>query len=368
MRFYRKETVLEAAKQRIRYLFSEFDKVVVDISGGKDSDVVLRLTLEVAEELGRLPVPVRFIDQEAEWQGTVEHVRELMALPGVEPMWIQVPFRIYNATSFKEHWLTAWGADEPLWMRERESDSIKENVYGTDRFQPLFQAITRYHWGDQRVAQIGGVRGEESPTRLVGLTTQATYKWITWGQIQNRKRGHFVFYPLYDWSYMDVWKAIHDHGWSYNRVYDAQWQRGYRVRDMRISNLHHETSLMQLWFLQEIEPDTYARLTQRLEGIDTAAKMGRIDYFPSELPSMFADWRDYRDHLARNLLDEETRASMERIFEGQERRLGTAEPVMKAHVKAIMANDWEGVKLAAFADSYRGRLKKKARKEAEHGH
>jgi predicted phosphoadenosine phosphosulfate sulfurtransferase len=40
---YLPKTVLEAAKERIRYLFDEFPVVVASVSGGKDSTVVLEL-------------------------------------------------------------------------------------------------------------------------------------------------------------------------------------------------------------------------------------------------------------------------------------------------------------------------------------
>ena len=58
MKYYSKENVYEASKRRIRELFEDFPNVVVAFSGGKDSVVVFHLALEVAEELGRLPLPL----------------------------------------------------------------------------------------------------------------------------------------------------------------------------------------------------------------------------------------------------------------------------------------------------------------------
>ena len=49
-KIYKQKNVYEAAKERINYLFNEFDNVVVGFSGGKDSTCVLNLALEVAEE------------------------------------------------------------------------------------------------------------------------------------------------------------------------------------------------------------------------------------------------------------------------------------------------------------------------------
>jgi predicted phosphoadenosine phosphosulfate sulfurtransferase len=222
MKIYRNESVLEAAKNRLRFLFDEFEEVVVNISGGKDSTVVYHLALEIAKEKGRLPLKVLFLDQEAEWQATIDQVRYSMERPEVTPLWYQIPIRLFNATSAEEHWLQCWDpAEEPKWMRPKESYSIKENSYGTDRFTEVFKAIMKKDFGPKS-CHIVGVRAEETPARTLGLTTAATYKWITWGKIIDKGRDQYNFYPIYDWGPVDVWKAIHDHNWPYNRCPDQQ--------------------------------------------------------------------------------------------------------------------------------------------------
>lgn len=99
MNIYLNKNVYEAAKDRIRFVFREFKNVVVNFSGGKDSTVVLHLALEVAKEMGRLPVNVVFFDQEAEWDATIQYIRRVMSRPDVNPIWYQIPFKINNASS-----------------------------------------------------------------------------------------------------------------------------------------------------------------------------------------------------------------------------------------------------------------------------
>ena len=91
MKFYSNNNVYEESINRIEYFFDEFEEVIVGFSGGKDSTVTLNLALEVAEKKNRLPLKVLFIDQEAEWQGTIDYVKEVMYDNRVEPLWFQMP-------------------------------------------------------------------------------------------------------------------------------------------------------------------------------------------------------------------------------------------------------------------------------------
>lgn len=53
MKVFYDKNVYEAAKQRLNFLFDEFEDIYVAVSGGKDSTVALYMTLEVARERGR---------------------------------------------------------------------------------------------------------------------------------------------------------------------------------------------------------------------------------------------------------------------------------------------------------------------------
>jgi len=345
-KMFLKETVIEAARQRIAWLFDEFETVIVNFSGGKDSTIVYNLALEVARAKGRLPLPVFFIDQEGEWQSVIDYIRAVMNNPDVQPLWLQCPIKILNATSPFSPWLHCWepGAE---WMRDREPNSIHENTYGTDRFGKLFEAFLSAEYADQRVARIAGVRCEESPARWWGLTRGNVYKGVTWGAPENRKLQHYVFYPVYDWSYTDVWKAIHEHGWDYCPLYDAMYQYGMPVRKMRVSNVHHESAVGTLEYLQDIEGETWNRLTKRLAGVNAVAQMQGDWFMPSELPRMFADWREYRDHLLKNLVPAgELQDGLLHKFALGERSIADEyhDELHRLHIHMILVQDFEGTK------------------------
>jgi predicted phosphoadenosine phosphosulfate sulfurtransferase len=347
--YYLSQTVLEAARERIAYLFDEFEVVIAGYSGGKDSTVVLELALEEAKRRGRM-LPVLFVDQEAEWQGTVDLVRDVMGRDGVVPYWLQVPIKLFNATSTEDEWLMCWDPDrEADWMRPQEIGAFTANLYGTDRFGELFGAFLKVHYRDTRACFLSGVRTEESPTRMMGLTHQATYKWITWGK-KFREGLHYTFYPIFDWGWRDVWKAINDHDWRYNRVYDYQYWYGVPVNDMRVSNVHHETAVKALFWLQEFEPETYAKLTHRIGGVDMAGKMNRGDYFLRHCPPMFKGWEEYRDFLLDKLISEEHQLAFLRQFHKQDLLYGgrRGDALLKEQVQAILTNDYHMTKLGNF--------------------
>ena len=354
MKIYKKINVFDEALNRVRFLFEEFDNVVVGFSGGKDSTVVLNLALQIAEEQNRLPLKVMFIDQEAEWQNVIDYMHTIMEDKRVDPMWMQIPFKIFNSTSNKNQWITAWehGAEH---MRPYVDYSIKENKYGTDRFYKLYNAIFKTEFPETRSCLLGGVRSEESPRRHVAMTQDATYKWITWGKKLNPELNHYTFYPIYDWSYTDVWKAIHDEQWPYCKIYDYQYMYGVNIRNMRVSNLHHETAIESLFYLQDIEQDTWNALTKRMSGISTAGKMNKDDYFIKELPFMFKDWEEYRDYLTEKLIDKDKDRDRcikkWKALDKQYENLNGKDKLTKTMINTILSNDYHDfVKIRNFTE------------------
>lgn len=367
MKIYLAQNVFDAALDRIRYLFDEFPNVVVNISGGKDSTVVLNLALMVAEEKHRLPLKVMFIDQEAEWQTVIDHIRVVMSDPRIEPIWLQIPIKIFNATSTIEPWLYCW-QEGKQWIREKEPNSVKVNRYGTDRFAQLFSNFLDVEYPDQPACQIAGIRAEESQRRFMGMTSIATYKAVTWGKIDNKQLHHYSFYPIYDWSYTDDWKAIHDHHWPYCPIYDIMYQYGVPVMNMRVSNVHHETAVQTLFYLQEVEAETWNKITKRISGISTAGHLGKDDFFlnhPS-LPFMFSGWKEYRDYLLANLIStQEIRDLMahEFLLFDQAADRGwwkcNEDKVYQAEIASILANDYHLTKLNNFRAAQRNEVGRK---------
>ena len=85
--------VYQASQERLQYIFSEFDKILIAFSGGKDSGVVLNMAYDYAKEHNRLPdLAMYHIDYEAQYQMNTDYVQEAFSqFPKVEKFWLCLP-------------------------------------------------------------------------------------------------------------------------------------------------------------------------------------------------------------------------------------------------------------------------------------
>ena len=310
------KTVLDAAIERINMLFDKFEDIYVYTSGGKDSTVVFDLTRKIALERGR-KIGVYFLDQEFEWQATIDVVKRQMQEEGVIPFWYQVPLKMYNASSNIEPFVHIWDESrKDKWMRPHDELAITEKYADTDRFHPSLDAFLPYRKRQTGLTTcgIGGVRANESLSRIRATTVGETVDGITWGK--KAKDETYSFYPIYDWNYTDVWKYINDNGLYYNAIYDRMYQLGTNITNMRISNLIHEFTLANTDDIQILEAETYNKMLNALEGVSCTSHFGE-DFMPDELPDVFMSWKEYRDYLLEALIDPQYRDGFRKVWEKQ---------------------------------------------------
>lgn len=317
-RVTKRTNVLEEAYKRIEYIFDEFDNVVVGFSGGKDSTVTLEIALEVARKKNKLPLDVMFIDQEGEFQHTIDYVRRIKdRTDEVTMYWYQMPIKINVSSNSTEHYMYCWGEDyKDVWIRDKEPDSIHENTYCDEDtyFNQLFDAILKKDFKPSggKVALLGGVRTEESPKRLKGLTKGNVYKGITWGKAP--LKDVYIFYPLYDWSYTDIWKYIYDNDNDYCKIYDLMYNIGLPTVKMRVSSLFHENSVGTFHYLAELERDNWNKVVKRIYGANTYKTSEDFYRCPDNLPYMFKSWREYSEHIFDKLVADEMKPTFEKAI------------------------------------------------------
>ncbi|MFZ5986376.1 MAG: phosphoadenosine phosphosulfate reductase family protein [Bacillota bacterium] len=334
---YFNTNVLEESQKRIKFIFDNFQNIIVSISSGKDSNVLYHLCLKEAEKRSR-KVKVFFLDQEAEYKGSITLIRQLMNHPSVIPLWYQVELFMTNATSYKSYFLKAWAIGEE-WMREKEDIAIKEiNKYYPKRFYSFFEWLEKEQ--TEPTAFMIGLRSKESLNRFRAVTKTSGFNGIPWST-QTKSPFSYRFYPIYDWTFGDIWKFISDNNIPYNEVYDKMYCKlGKKINSIRISNLIHEKSFRCLNELQEIEHDTYEKLCRRLQGVHTAALYCKEDmiYNNKRLPSSFKHWKDYRDYLLESYdIDKKRKERIKKRFQNQRQ----TEQIFKHQCKQILIGDWE---------------------------
>lgn len=330
------ENVLEATTKRISFLFDKYDNIQLSFSGGKDSTVLFHFLNEEAKRRNR-KFYLYFQDQEAEYQATIDIVEWAMTQPNVIPLWYQVPIFMTNAASHQQLFLWAWGEGEK-WVRDKHPVAIHsiQNKYPKRFYKFNLWVNQNMRKLKGKSVSLIGLRAEESPSRRFVLFGEDNdLFWL------RRKNEPHKAYPIIDWKYRDVWKFLIEGNFLYNKIYDKMYMLGHDVRNMRVSNLIHEKAFRCLTDLQALEPETYNKLEERLQGVHTAAIYGKenLIYSIKSLPHQFTSWKEYKDFLLETI-----HPDLRKLFNYQWSRFGDTDDVgaCKYMVKRILLCDWEG--------------------------
>lgn len=304
---YTEVNVYDAAKDRIRYLFKRFDNVVVSFSGGKDSTAVLNLTIEVARELGKLPVQAIFVDEEALHPPTVEYVERVRNNPDVKLDWYCLPVKHRNACSNEQPWWYCWNPDErDLWVRELPEVAITEHPefkFG-DSFQDWMPKIFPNDMGT--VCVMTGIRTQESLRRYRVIASKKNDAFINAkAEYKNTYRAH----PIYDWSSEDVWKLVQVQNLDYNRTYDVfnKTELFNKLLTQRVCPPYGEEPLRGLWVYAECWPELWHKMLSRVKGVATAWRYANTELYSNHAKPENLTWREYTKMVIETYTDPEYR-------------------------------------------------------------
>lgn len=344
---YINKDVLTAARERMSYIFNEFENIIVSGSGGKDSTALAHLALQEANRRGR-KVGVFFLDEEVVYDSTIKQVDYLMSMhpENTTRLWLQVEFNLTNATSYQDAYLRCWEAGKhKIWMRSKRPDGIwhkpwdekKETIRNKDIGLDFYAVLDNFQNSRENTAFIVGLRATESPNRWRAVSKNPGHKDCFW--CTKMKHGNVSFYPLYDWNFHDVWKYIYDEGLRYSKIYDYMHKKGMGLQEIRVSSLIHEKSFKALVELPEFEPKTYDRLLKRVKGISIGNLYGKDNKMLKvrKLPKNFKTWGDYRDFLLKTYPDETKKHIFEKRFA---RHLDNAY-VARQQCRQLVLNDYE---------------------------
>lgn len=247
-------SVLEAAKARIREMLTIFDSFAVCYSGGKDSQVVLQLTREVATEMGRLPIPILFRDEEVIPPGVVEHLEAYRDLSWCRMHWFAVPLKSHKFVLGSNESYVQWDRerDPSGWVRPKPPWAIVQE----DGDERVFDQYTMDAYAVQRmglrgrVVLLNGMRASESVIRLRACLAKQhqTYVVAAGDDAPHVRLGK----PIYDWEENDVLKYLWECGEPMCPTYRPQHLIG---RPLRVSTPLHAEASKQIEVLRREDPE-----------------------------------------------------------------------------------------------------------------
>lgn len=310
---YTGQNVYEALQNRLRFIFEEFDNIFVSFSGGKDSGLLLDLTLDFQKKYyPHKKIGVFHQDFEAQYTVTTEYVERTFERikDKVEPYWVCLPMATRTAlSSYQMYWYPWDDTKEDAWVRPMPKHpyviNLKNNPISTYRYrmhqEDLSKQFGRWyrmsHHFEKTVCLLG-IRAEESLQRYSAiLNKKYGYKGECW--ISKQFKDVWTASPLYDWSRSDVWHAIYKFHYDYNRLYDLYYMAGLKPEQMRVASPFNDYAKDSLNLYRVIDPEIWTKLVGRVRGANFGAIYGKtkaLAYRNLTLPEGHT-WESYTKFL-----------------------------------------------------------------------
>ena len=302
---YLDKDVYTAFKERINYIFDEFEHVYISVSGGKDSSVMVQLANIEAKKRNRT-YDVFYVDYEAQYTSTINHIYELKKLSNINVFYhLCLPFNSHNSSSiFQPHW-QPWNPDKKdKWVREMPTDciNIDNNDFGklfkrgeeVESFMVKFPFWLMKKYNTDKIGCLVGIRTDESFNRFRAIAFgKKLYKGLKWST--NIKKGLYNLYPLYDWRTEDIWGAVSKLNLSFNEVYEMLYKNGVGIHEQRICQPYGADQRVSLNQWAILEPETWHKIVNRVSGANFGAlycKSSLLGHNKTEKPEHL-NWEQY---------------------------------------------------------------------------
>lgn len=280
---YLNKNVLDATMERLQEIFKNFDNIYFSVSGGKDSSVMLQLANMVAEKMNK-KFDVLYIDLEAQYKMTIDHIYELKELPQIKDFYhIALPIALRNAVSILQPKWICWEEESKhLWVRPLPEDSINIHNCPFDWFKPgeefeefiLQFAVWYLKKYKTKVACGIGIRTDESLNRFRTIAFQDkkvkfnSHNWTTKVKVNDKHVEVYNFYPIYDWATEDIWGAVSKLDLKFNYIYEMMYKNGVRIYEQRLCQPYGDDQKNGLNQFKALEYDTWAKVLNRVNGVN----------------------------------------------------------------------------------------------------
>ncbi len=315
---YLEKNVLDATFERLEIIFKNFDNIYFSLSGGKDSSVMVQLANIVAEKLNK-KFDILFIDLEAQYKHTVQHIEELKTLSQIRDFYhIALPMALRNAVSvLQPKWICWEEESKHLWVRDMPKDSININNCPFDWFKKGMEfedfIVQFANWYQQKykekVACGIGIRTDESLNRFRTIAFQEkkitleNYNWTTKLKINERHIDVYNFYPIYDWSVQDIWGAVSKLDLKFNYIYELMYKNGLNISEQRLCQPYGDDQRNGLNQFKALEYDTWTKILNRVNGVNFGniyCKTTALGNLKSSKPE-FMTWQEYTVFLLESI-------------------------------------------------------------------
>lgn len=312
--------VYQAANERLKVVFEEFDNVYVSFSGGKDSGVLLNLAIEyIRKHYPGRKLGVFHIDYEAQYQMTTDYVdAELDKNKDILEVYrICLPLAASCGTSMYRGYWVPWDQDDKdIWVRDLPKNAISEK---NQEFEWFTKGMWDYEFQERFSAWLHKKKGATKTACLVGIRTdESLNRWraIHSDKNQNKYKEHewtlemasnvYNAYPVYDWKVEDVWAANGKFNWEYNKLYDLFFKAGVPYAKMRVASPFHTSGIENLKLYKVIDPKNWGKMVGRTNGVNFAGIYGgttAMGWKSIKLPEGHT-WKTYMEFLLSTLPNE----------------------------------------------------------------
>jgi predicted phosphoadenosine phosphosulfate sulfurtransferase len=273
------KNVYDLAVERINYTLDNFKKVYLSFSAGKDSTVMLHITMQEVKKRNS-KIGLLIVDLEGQYKLTIDHIYSCIEeyKDNIDLFWICLPIHLRNAVSVYDPFWKCWDAEQKEnWIRPLPKECISDiNHFPFFRdgmeFEEFVPEFGEWYSKGELTACLVGIRSDESLNRYRTISSKTKERFDSKVYTTKVTDNVFNVYPIYDWKTEDIWiYHAKNENKRYNQLYELMFKAGLSIHQQRICQPYGDDQRRGLWLFHLIEPETWAKVVSRVNGANSGA-------------------------------------------------------------------------------------------------